>query len=93
MKPKIYFQGCGSGSAFIFPFWIRIQEGKISNKNRKNAQVNSNFVRKFAQAPFFLTFEQSFRVFSTKEIFNKVFLNFKAGSGTEFKKQLDPDPH
>ena len=68
-------QGCGSGSAWNrinFPSRIRIQEGKFVNlklKKCKEIANNCNFLKflksKLAQAPFFLTFEQSFRFFTT----------------------------
>ena len=60
-------------------------------------QVYSNFWSKYAQAPWMFTvlFRNLFMFFSTKENSSKGnFFKFcKAGSGSAFKMQLDPDLH
>ena len=54
-----------------------------------------NCLSKFAQGPLFLTFEQSFMFLQLKKTLHKVIFSkfFKAGSGSAFLKQMDPDPH
>ena len=60
-------------------------------------QVYKTFLSKFAQAPLFLTFEQSFMSFTTKGTLHKImfykYFLAGSGSGSVFKKQLDPEPH
>ena len=57
------------------------------------------FKRKFAQGPLFLTFELSFRFFTTlehHEFFsssNLVKLDLDLDPAPHSKKLLDPDPH
>ena len=58
------------GSALIFPPGSRSRREKFSNKNRKSKEICNNcnffnFKTKFAQAPLFLHFEQSFSFFSS----------------------------
>ena len=68
-------QGCGSGSAYIFPPWSGSKKEKFWNKNRKKCKeiaslygTGTNLLSKFPPALLFLTFEQSFMSISTKEI-------------------------
>ena len=87
---KKLMQGCGSGSAWIrihFPCWIRIliQEGKFVNQKLnkcKEIANNFNFIKffksKFAQAPLFFMFEQSYMFLQLKRKLFMIFF-FKFG--------------
>ena len=39
IHPHTVDQCCGSGSAWILVGWIRIQEGKMTHKNRKKSRI------------------------------------------------------
>ena len=75
---------------------------KMKNYARKNASKlvinnNCNFIKNFKVNldEGFFTLKQSLYLFHQQKIFISYFFTkfLKAGSGSTFKKQLDPDPH
>ena len=100
-----FCQGCGSGSLWIrihFPSWIRIQEGKFVYEIANNCKFIKCFKSKFAQAPLFLTFEQSFMFLPLKKPLHDFFFlqiclrwtwTLDLDPDPHSEKMLDPDPH
>ena len=89
-------QGCGSGSAFIFPpgsgSGSRSEKCQVKKKKKcKDIGKNCNLIQFFKvnlQGPVFFTFEHSFMFFTTTKTLHKVNCDklFKAGSGSALKK-------
>ena len=94
---KYYGQGCGSGSALIFPSQIWIQERKLKKLQQKTARtlviivVLLNFVILIWTSPMtYFTLEQWYRVFKAGSGPDPHFKK-TAGSGSALRKQLDPE--
>ena len=105
VKPILLLFGfqlvCNIPQLFITGLWIRIriQEGKFVDKKLtkkcKEIANNCNFIKffksKFAQAPLFLTFEQSFMFLQLKKTLHDFFSSNLVKLDLDL--DLDPDPH